>query len=99
MNDWYYFSFAKPKFAGAIWVQGRSLEDAHNNAVRLGADPNWHAVGINTSAMDAPLPNEVYLNRLLSKEELEASCEDSGGLQEVGVCTKCADEAPVRELK
>lgn len=89
--DWYYLSFAAPKFKGAIIVQGVNLEGAKMKAERLGANTDWHCMGVNITAIGGSLPNAFYLNRMLSKKELE-NMELNGekGVTKVSICENCA---------
>ena len=98
-KDWYYLSFANPKFEGAYIVQGTSIKDAQNTAIGLGANPAWHVVGVNINALNAPMPHPAYLNRPLSLWDVE-HMEVGGvaGAKKIGVCADCIGDGEPLEI-
>lgn len=89
--NWYYLSFANPKFKGAYIVQGANIEGAKMRAERLGANSEWHCMAVNITALGSQLPDASYLNRPLSQWDVE-NMEVNGekGATKVEICEHCA---------
>jgi hypothetical protein len=66
------------RFVGASVVEADSVEEATREAWRKGCNPGVDMLAIEFPA-DVPVPDEC-LNRLMSREELEAYDEVFGGL-------------------
>lgn len=84
---WHYCSFATDErgFLGALFIEGHGVVDIMVRAHAMGINPGGQLYCVELPD-DAPMPEEKYRNRLLSKEEL---------IEAVGPIVK-ADGTPVQ---
>jgi hypothetical protein len=80
--NWYYLSCANKEFMAAILVQGTSTLDAVMNAAALKQAPPEGAQVLGYRISPEQLPPKKYLNRLLSREEVEKLWPGSMTLRE-----------------
>ena len=66
----WYISFADEKFLGGVIVMADSMENALSQATTMGINPGGEAQGI--PYMGTGTIHEQYMNRLLSKEDIQA---------------------------
>jgi len=67
---WHYCSFAGETFLGALFIEGHGPTDISVRSHHMGLNPGGEMMCIELPD-GAPLPEEKYRNRLLSKQELK----------------------------
>lgn len=70
---WWYISFADGPFLGGVHVEAETFVDAVFKTKELGINPGGEALGM---ALPGMVPADQYVNRLLTKEEIEACALD-----------------------
>lgn len=74
-SNWWYLSFAEGKFLGGCIVKATGLLDAVDMAHLLKINPGGEVFGFEIPK--GKIPDLIYMNRLLTKEEISTFWPDS----------------------
>jgi hypothetical protein len=93
-KHWMYLSFAgREQFNGAVFVEAHGLITAIIRCNELGINPHGEVIGVDVP--EGYLPAEEFLNRVLSRDDLEAAGQEPRKLSEL----EAEDERMARDFR